>query len=469
MLSKISDLSDRLLIILGNMLAIGYVIKIIFTINHFMNVLFSGISILLLFITFFKSGKIFSIIAGIFLSLGIWILISNHTSFDEYWSYFGTSTNILTLLIIAPLFSIPIMLGAYHRTIEIIFRNRIYRPNHVHGLLSFCTFALSSLMSMAAIAVSHSIFHNLTRKFPKTISERIEFSSYARGNALALVWSPVGVTVGAAVSGTHSNPSLVIGLGLSFALFIILIDYLMVSVHMKKSKEEVAVISNHYVDPEPISLRRWLSLMTIALVIFLFVIATLLLHHLWGLNIIDVVILLIILFSFVWSFILRKYRKFMLQLKLKMTTGIRLLSTQLLLFISVGFFTQVFIKVGHIDQLTIILENLQQTLGSFIIVFIVLIAASGIQLGLSPALIAVLMVETIPYEALHIRPEWFAFAIAAGALSLAAASPFSVTVNTVSPVLKRIQTDISKKNYGFSIMMLCMVNIWVLILQFLFP
>jgi hypothetical protein len=461
--------TDLLLVILGNLLAIGYIVKLIFNLHHQVDLLFAVISILLLLITFYKSGKTFSIIAGIFLGLGFWILISNHISVAEYWRYFGSSTNILTLLIVAPLFSIPIKLGAYHRTVEVIFRNRVYRPNHVHGLLSFFTFALSSLMSMAAIAVSHSIFHNLTRKFPKTISEKIEFSSYARGNALALVWSPVGVTVGAAISGTHSNPALVIGVSLSFAVFIILIDYLMVSALMKKSKDQLAVVSGPSVHPEPISAKHWISIMTIALVIILFVIATLVLHHFWELTIIDIVILLIILFSVFWSLILKKTRKFVSQLKSKMTQGISVLSSQLLLFISVGFFTQVFINVGHLDQLAMLIENLQHTLGPFIMIIIVLIAASGIQLGLSPALIAVLMVETIPFNVLHIRPEWFAFAVAAGALSLAAASPFSVTVNTVSPVLQRIQTDISKKNYGFSIMMLCMVNIWVLILQYLFP
>ncbi|MBO0959997.1 hypothetical protein J1P26_09700 [Neobacillus sp. MM2021_6] len=461
--------TDLLLVILGNLLAIGYIVKLIFNLQHQVDLLFAAISILLLLITFYKSGKTFSIIAGIFLGLGFWILISNHISVSEYWRYFGSSTNILTLLIVAPLFSIPIKLGAYHRTVEVIFRNRVYQPNHVHGLLSFFTFALSSLMSMAAIAVSHSIFHNMTRKFPKTISEKIEFSSYARGNALALVWSPVGVTVGAAISGTHSNATLVIGVSLSFALFIILIDYLMVSVLMKKSKEQFAVVSGPSVHPEPISAKHWISIMTVGLVIILFVTATLVLHHFWELTIIDIVIVLIILFSVFWSLFLKKTRKFVSQLKLKMTQGISVLSSQLLLFISVGFFTQVFINVGHLNQLAIMIEKLQHTLGPFIIIIIVLIAASGIQLGLSPALIAVLMVETIPFHVLHIRPEWFAFAVAAGALSLSAASPFSVTVNTVSPVLQRIQTDISKMNYGFSIMMLCMVNIWVLVLQYLFP
>jgi hypothetical protein len=109
----------------------------------------------------------------------------------------------------------------------------------------------------------------------------------------------------------------------------------------------------------------------------------------------------------------------------------------------------VLIDVGHIDQLTVILQNLQQIFGPFVIIFIVLIAASGIQIGLSPALVVVLMVETIPFEALQLRPEWFAFAVAAGGLSLSTASPFSVSVNTVSPVLQRIQTDILKTTLVF--------------------
>jgi Ca2+/Na+ antiporter len=151
---------------------------------------------------------------------------------------------------------------------------------------------------------------------------------YTRGSTLALVWSPVGVTVGAAISGTDSNPGIVIGLGLSFALFIILFDFLMVTLHMK---EQVPMKDRSNVNPEPISLRRLILIMTLAFVIFLFVIAALVINILWGLNIIDIVILLIILFSGVWSLILNKNRKFISQVKLKMTKGIEAFSAQLLL------------------------------------------------------------------------------------------------------------------------------------------
>src|SRR5690606_32936341 len=96
----------------------------------------------------------------------------------DAWRFFGSTTNILTLLIFAPFFAIPITLGAYHRSALLIVRGKVHQPHSIYFVLSAFTYLLATLMNVAAIVASFTTLHHLSRSYPKDVAETINFRAF---------------------------------------------------------------------------------------------------------------------------------------------------------------------------------------------------------------------------------------------------------------------------------------------------
>lgn len=167
------------------------------------------------------SGFFFCIF--VFLLSGLFVIGQNDVPVTDVWQFFGSTTSILTLLILAPYFSIPIALGAYHRSALLIVRGRVRQPHSTYFILSSFTYLLATLMNVAAVA--HTTFHNLTRSYSKAIADKIHFAAFTRGVVLAGIWSPGGATLGAALARVPAEPGTVIAVGFGFSLFMLMFGY----------------------------------------------------------------------------------------------------------------------------------------------------------------------------------------------------------------------------------------------------
>ncbi|OUM88897.1 MAG: hypothetical protein BAA01_16485 [Bacillus thermozeamaize] len=458
---------DGLLIILIHLVTWGYLAKILLRPDDGWAFYFALISMVILLLGFFRSGGWFRLISGVFLLGGFFILWRNQVPAREIWQFFGSTTGILTLMCVAPLFSIPITMGAYHRSAQLIIRERVRKPHSTYLVVSSFTYILASLMNVAAIVASYATFHHLTRPFPKDVADKISFAAYTRGHTLAMMWSPVGAAIGAALSRIPANPGIVIGMGFFFSVFMVILDMWMIKGWVRRHAAAVDVMPAS--GETRIASRHWRRVGTVFGVIFFFVLTVIALHEWVYVPVVDAVILLILVFSIVWSLLLKKPKRLVQELRNKGTTGLLGLVQQFLLFISVGFFTQVLTVAGHMEFLVDWFEALSVSVGWLLILFIVLFATISSQLGLFPALVVVLLADLIPYQALGLRPEWFAFAIIAGAVGGVPASPLTVNVNLLATMMREDPIRVSRSNLPFAGVMVLTVSMIVCGLSLLFP
>ncbi len=459
---------DGLLMFLIHLMTWGYLAKILFRPADGWALYFSLISIVILPLAFFRCGGWFRLISGLFLLGGFFILWRNQVPLSEAWQFFGSTTGILTLLSVAPLFSIPITMGAYYRSAQLIIRERVRKPHSTYLVLSSFTYMLAALMNVAAIVASYATFHHLTRPFPKPVADKMSFAAYTRGHTLAMMWSPVGAAIGAALSRIPANPGIVIGMGFFFSVFMVLLDMFLIKGWVRRHAATRIDVFAASVDSR-VSSRHWRRVGVVFGVIVCFVLAVIALHEWFALPVVDAVILLILLFAIVWALLLKKPKRLVQDLRIKGTTGLLGLLPQFLLFISVGFFTQVLTLAGQMELLVRLFENLSESIGWLLILLIILFAVISSQMGLYPALVVVLLADLIPYEALGLRPEWFAFAIIAGAVGGVPASPLTINVNLLATLMKEDPIRVSRSNLPFAGVMVLTVGALIFSLTLLFP
>ena len=460
--------SDWLVLILMHLLVWGYMVQILVRPDDGWAFYFAAISMLFMVFALIRERSWFWFISVAFLSVGMMVLWIKRIPFADVWHYFGSTTNVVTLLILAPLFSIPITLGAYHRSALLIVRGKVRKPHSVFFVLTAFTYLLATLMNAAAIVAAYTTLHHLSRSFPKTIAEKMNDAAYCRGHVLAMIWSPVGAGLGVALSRVPADPTTVIVLGVGFSIFMLVFDTWMMKGWIRRHTDVEAHPMTHFEDHH-ISKTHWRRMGVFCGFIVVFVIGVIGCHEWFAMSVIDAVILLILLISLSWALVLKQPKRLRQELKAKWTSGMLGFVPQMMLFTSVGFFTKVMTVSGVMDSLVQVVARWSGSFGWLLIFLIVAIAVFSAQLGLFPALIVILLADLIPYEAMHLRPEWFVFAITAGAVGGVPASPLTVNVSLVANLMQKDPIKISRSNYPFAISILVFVSLITIGLSLLFP
>lgn len=220
---------------------------------------------------------------------------------------------------------------------------------------------------------------------------------------------------------------------------------------------------------DPVSVVHWRRVGIFCGIIGIFVAGVIVLHEGLAMPVIDAVILLILSLSLVWSLALKKPKRLLQELRTRNTDGMLGFLPQMMLFISVGFLTQVLTAVGTLDPLAQWVTYWSASFGWLFIVLLVLFTATSSQMGLNPSLVVMMLADLVPYESMHLRPEWFVFAITAGAVCSTVASPLSVVVNVTAAVMKEDPLRISRNNFFFVAALIPVVSLVTIVLSTFFP
>lgn len=461
--------SERVLLVLIHWLVWGYVVQILVRPEDGWAFYFALISLLILLFALIRASGWFRVISAAFLFGGVVVLWQNQVPLTDAWRFFGSTTSILTLLILAPYFSIPITLGAYHRSAQLIVRERVRNPHSAYFVLSSFTYLLATLMNVAAIVAAYATLHHLARSFPKDVADKINFAAYSRGHILAMIWSPVGASLGVALARIPADPGTVIAMGFCFSIFMVVFDTWLIKGwirrHAAADVRSMPAAAGHH----RLAVTHWRRIGVFCGVIVLFVLGVIVLHEAMAVPVIDAVILLILFVSLLWALSLNKPKRLRQELRAKSTSGMLGLLPQMMLFISVGFFTQVLTVAGSLEPFVRLVAHWSESVGWLLILLVVLFAVVSSQMGLYPALVVMLLADLVPYEAMGLRPEWFVFAVTAGSVGGAPASPLTVNVNLVAAMMKEDPLRVSRSNLFFAVTMWLAVGLLTIVLSLLFP
>lgn len=204
---------ERILLIL---LVIISILNLIFA-NRFA-VALAIVSLLVLICGFHHLGSAFKWATGIFLLLGLIIARYDHFTLVRVINAVNSMDNLIVLLIVMQLFTIPITVGRYQSSIVTLINGKLPTNRSLFGFTMLITFLLSSILSMGTVPIVYSILG-------PTIKQRLgdqyyHFSSVAisRSFTLGTLWAPGAATIFLISTITHVSlqklfgPSFVIGL-----------------------------------------------------------------------------------------------------------------------------------------------------------------------------------------------------------------------------------------------------------------
>jgi len=80
-----------------------------------------------------------------------------------------------------------------------------------------------------------------------------------------------------------------------------------------------------------------------------------------------------------------------------------------------------------------------------------------------------LLTDLVPYDAMHLRPEWFVFAVTAASVGGVPASPLTINVNLVASLMRVDPLQVSRSNLYFAGIILSSVSLLTIGLSLLFP
>jgi hypothetical protein len=317
-------------------------------------------------------------------------------------------------------------------------------------------------MSAPAIPTIQTSLSNFIKKMPLTLVNKFQSMTFARPFILTLLWSPVATPPAIAISGTGAKASVVLPITFSLAIVLLVVDIFTCSRKFKGIDNKCFLVDE---DNQFMSLKDKISLVFFLVSIILFIGLSLTISHRLSYSILDVVVMMIIPYSFIWSIVLKKGKDYFVSFKNRLKNNVPQIYAQVALFIGISLFINV---IDQSDISEIINRNVQmlsQVLGPLILFLISFIAFIMSWTGILPQLVVVLVTQTLSLKVMDVSPEWLALAILGGALTGAASSPFTMNANIVAVTLQDSPMNVVKHNFGFAFLLFFVTTILAIILE----
>lgn len=136
----------------------------------------------------FRRSSLFFFLAGAAL------LVMFHQAYGEWVAGMVSMLNIIAILAVMQLFSIPIQLGKYNAALETLYYKKFDNEFSLFFLVSFITHFFASFLLFGTIPVMISLFDNLLKRYA-TDYKRFAATAISRGYSLVILWAPGGVNI----------------------------------------------------------------------------------------------------------------------------------------------------------------------------------------------------------------------------------------------------------------------------------
>lgn len=444
---------ERILLIL---LVIISILNLIFA-NQFA-VTLAIVSVLVLICGFYHLGNAFKWATGIFLLLGLVIAQYDHFALARLIDAVNSMDNLIVLLIVMQLFTIPIAVGRYQSSIVTLVNGKLPTNRSLFGFTMLITFLLSSILSMGTVPIIYSILG-------PTIKQRLgdqydHFSSVAisRSFTLGTLWAPGAATIFLISTITHVPiqklfvPSFILGLlGLCIAWLIELNG----SSSTKNANQNIKSQIN--------TKKATLKVFQIGLaVVALLLIAFTLIHLKIGEAMIDVALagLVVIL---LWLLVLQvrdhDHQRTVKAGKEYMQSGLLRGGSLAPFFVAIGLFSNVFehSQISKIIGQVLAPSIFHLSWGALVLIplFIVILSLVGVHPLASVTLLGQIMMGiSLPFNALSI-----AMGLNIGSMLAYMMSPFAGIVVVIANILGISSTTISLKWNGKYCLLLLVVSV----------
>jgi hypothetical protein len=434
--------------------------------------LLSIICFVIVFSTIFFVKRLVMGLGIFFLSVGFFLLFISDANYMDFLLSFGPMLNLLTLFALIPILALPIRLGNYAESIQVLVRKRVKTSGHLYAMTSGISYFFSIFMNLATLPMTYYSMKPALDIFPLKNKERFMSRAITHGFAMPLLWAPVTPIVGIVIEMTGVSWGSMLPYLLPLSIIGLLIDWFLGSraskankvLHEKQAINETATAMEETVNKTH-SARRILQIF-VAIIIFNMVIS--LMEHMLPFSFIILVSLLVIPFALTWSVLLKKTKAFNFGLKEHFQTHLLKMKEQFFIFLAAGFFISA-IKFSGTDQtFNVWISSFKDMIGSEVfLIFIPIIPLILAFTGLHPAVALALLAEALDPAVLGISPHILTVSMLGGAVTAFLMGPYNATIGLMSSIMDYSPFKISNWNATFTLIYLIVLMTYVLGLEIL--
>ncbi|MFB4213935.1 hypothetical protein ACE1TH_18735 [Shouchella sp. JSM 1781072] len=403
------------------------------------------LALIIISINFFKVKRLYFWAGTAFFSVGLVCAFLYVPAERPFLSLFGSMTSLLALLFVLPYMSTIIAVGKYDRALGQMIRKppqltmvRLYRRT------SMMTYMLTLFLNVATVPVVVSTVKAQVSQLKNAFIQRFFAHSILRAYGLVLLWSPTEVLVASTIDMTGTNYLLLFPTLFTISVLFISLDWFIHNRQLKHVDLKAAVEVAH----NPVQLRK--KLLELGFAITCFIVLLLSLNAFIPQSFLFSVTVLIIPFTFMWAFFIKKGKRF----SILSTAYVKGNTTQLhglfFLFLAAGFFVEVFpytTLFGHMDTFfSYVYES------GPILLFYLLIAVcifSFALIGFHP-LISIAIFSPFLADAMIAHPYGVSVLLIGVGLSTVMIGPFNITPTILAMQLQANPYAIIQKNLVFA-------------------
>ena len=448
---------DRFLI-LG--LALGFIIQKL-TGLAWLNLVLSLLVLVVIIINLPKIRGTVQILSICFLVVGITVLLYQKVSFQTWLDAATLNVTIVTLMVFAPMFGIPVRSPIYVSALKKLYRTSIKGSMFFFIVTQLLTQILAVFLNVGSV----SVVHHLASIHSSSRSWRLISSALSRGFAAAILWSPYFAAMAVVISALHVNWTELLPYLVGFVLILFILSLVIEIPHFRKIevKEEAAAVDEVDVLEQggEGSIKKLIPLLGYLLLAMALI---LIVEKLLAIPIVIIISLAAIFYPMLWCMFSRSFSFYKQGVKGHVTKSLPALKKELVLFLTAGFFSGAVSQTDLGEWIPSLFSILPIPLPvAFTIstlLFIVLTSA----IGSHPIILITIFATSVDPASVEITPAFFAILLLTSWSISSMISPATAVNSLISTLVKREVFDLIKVNYAFAAALLIILPIYLFLI-----
>jgi uncharacterized protein YjeT (DUF2065 family) len=270
---------------------------------------------------------------------------------------------LLSLIILAPLISIPLRQGGWFSSISLLLNNLLHRPRKLYAGITGTLFLLTPILNLGSIRIMNDLLEDL--KLPSVMSAK----SYVVGFSTATLWSPYFASVSLILHYLNIPFKGFMLYGLGFSVFMLLMGNLMFYFWEKRHPMKITHSSE-----VPLRKDQRSHIFKLALFVIILMSTCLFLERITGWSMIVIVCLISIIFPLLFGIFSRDWKRLISLIIDYRDRTVPMVNNEIMLFMSAGMLAFALKGTNVMNGVSLFLNSLANQsffLGALAIIFIV--------------------------------------------------------------------------------------------------
>lgn len=410
-----------------------------------LNYILGIFAILLLLISFLRASNLFKILGGAFLMIGSCLYFTTEQPVTNIPNLLTSNLSLLTLLMMLPWMNSVVRSGRFDRSLNELMKVNVPDLGKLYPRSSGTTLILTSFLNLSAASISQDVLKDNLSTYHKNLRNSFISTSTLRGFSMALLWSPLEILVAVTIFTTGVGYVSLLPWLLLIAIITFSLDAIWGRYHYKKYPYDFGHQERQL--NVKVLIKKIVHL-ALALIIFLSLVIGL--GNLFALDFILTVTILILPFTLIWAFLMKRSYSFWVIGWRNWKEKTNTMQNFVVLFISLSLFSNSLAETNFLEiiekPLVLILDYPLAILFMIQIVFVLFsmfgvhpIATIGILTGIIIPLLGVM------------NPLSIAIVLITGSVATITVGTYGLLVTLTSMTLTHSPYKITLRNMPFAL------------------